>query len=91
MQLFADRSSKAFASQIKPFVDPVYELAMPSTQVGAVSGRSTDFASHIVRSLVDLADIQAMSIFVLFLDLIETFDWILREFVLGRPTNFCGD
>ena len=85
--LLADHSSKAFASQLKSYVDPVYELAMPINQHGATRGRGTDFASHIVRSLIGVADVRCWSVFALFLDLIKAYDRVIRELVLGWPSN----
>ena len=72
--LLSDHSSKAFASQLKAFVDPVYELAMALNQHGGTMGRGTDFASHIARSMLELARLKAWSVFVLFLDLIKAYD-----------------
>ena len=83
--LLSDHSSKGFAGQLKAFVDPAYELAMPPNQHGGTKGRGTDFASHIVRSLLDIAHLKGWSVFVLFLDLIKAYDRVVRELVLGWP------
>jgi hypothetical protein len=85
--LLSDHSSKAFASQLKSFVDPVYELAMPTSQHGGTKGRGTDFASHIVWCTLDIAKLKNWSVFVLFLNLIKAYDRVVWDLVLGWPRN----
>lgn len=56
---------------------------MPRNQFGAVSGRRTDFATHIVRSFIEYCRIASLSLFILFVDLVKAFDRIIREIVFG--------
>ena len=58
---------------------------MPECQNGAVRGRGTDFAGHVIRSLLDLAALASLSVFVLFVDLVKAFDRVIREIVFGFP------
>ncbi|CAK0869748.1 unnamed protein product [Prorocentrum cordatum] len=64
---------------------------MPATQFGAVAQKGTDFASHLVQSLIALAEKNGWSIFVLFIDLVKAFDRVVRESVLGYPDEFQSD
>ena len=54
---------------------------MPRDQFGVVSGRGTDFASHIVRSFIEYTMHASLSYFVLLVDLVEAFDRVISEIV----------
>ena len=66
-----------------------YETAMPQSQYGAVNGRGTDFATHLVRSFLDYCSIASLSVFILFVDLVKAYDRIVREIVLGWSDDAC--
>eukprot|EP00973_Karenia_brevis_P075162 10441243-Karenia_brevis.AAC.1 len=59
-------------------------------QCGAVAHRGTDYASHLVLSMLAYAAATRASIFVLFLDLIKAFDRVVREVVMGMPEESHG-
>ena len=52
-------------------INPKYQNNMPECQNGAMRGKGTDFAGHIIRSLLGLATMGSLSIFVLFIDLVN--------------------
>jgi lactam utilization protein B len=88
--LLADHAAKGLTSIIKEDIDPNYCAHIPSHQYGAVRLRGTDFATHVVSSLIDLAAMLMQSIFVLFVDLVKAFDKVVREVVVGwgeRPEH----
>eukprot|EP00973_Karenia_brevis_P094808 12424279-Karenia_brevis.AAC.1 len=60
---------------------------MPGMQCGAVCHRGTDFAHHLVQTVMLYAKMASLSVFALFLDLVKAFDRIIRELVLGWPDN----
>ena len=60
---------------------------MPLSQHGAVKGRSTDVASHLVRSCASVAALLNLSIFILFVDLVKAFDKVIRQLVMGWGRN----
>ena len=85
--LLSDHSRKSLCKDLYDNIMPLYESRMPRDQFGAVSGRSTDFATHIVRSLFDNCHSAALSFFILFVDLAKAFDRIVREIVFGFPSS----
>ena len=89
--LLADHSGKAFASRIDQVINPVYESNMPESQFGAVSKRGTDYAAHIVQSLIAIAEKRGWSIFVLYVDLVKAFDRVVRELLFGYPSEVPDD
>ena len=52
-------------------------------QCCAVSHGGTDTASHLVRSAFGFASLLNLCIAVIYIDLVKTFDFIIREFALG--------
>ena len=58
---------------------------MPSVQCGAVPRKGTDFATHLVRSVVDYAALMGKSVALIFIDLIKAFDFAIRELAIGWP------
>lgn len=85
--LLATHASKGFANILAEEVDPLYEKNMPECQNGAVASRGTDFAGHIIRCLLGVANLASLSIFVLFIDLVKAFDQAVREIVFGFPED----
>ena len=85
--LLADHASKGFVSRINNSIDPKYSAHMPNDQYGAVAGKGTYFASHLIRSMMDIAEMQNYCTFVLFVDLVKAFDKAVRELVFGWPTS----
>ena len=45
------------------------------------------FAAHTVRSAINYCKINALSVFVLFVDLVKAFDKAIRELVFGMPDS----
>ena len=76
--LLADHSGKALVGRIKNAVEEQYNSGVPLSQYGAVCGRGTDFATHVVRTLASIAERENWSIFSLFLDLVKAFDRVNR-------------
>ena len=66
-------------------VEPLYDAYVPSEQCGATKRRSTDMATHIVRSFIDLAALRGMACSIVCIDLIKAFDCAIRETVIGWP------
>ena len=66
---------------------PAYNAAMPDCQHGAVGGRSTDFATHLVREVISYAASAKLCLFILFIDLVKAFDRVIREITLGWPAE----
>ena len=71
-------------SLLKDQLDEPYLKALPNAQSGRVRNRSTRFVCHTVRLFLDFCRTTHRSVFVLFLDLTKAFDFIVREFVMGR-------
>ena len=83
--LLANHSGKALCRLLADHLRPTYDQHMPKDQYGAVSCLSTDLATHIVRSFFDYSLAAALSVFVLFVDLVKAFDRAIREIVFGFP------
>ena len=64
---------------------------MPSSQYGSVGRSGVDFASHVIRCLVAIADVADMSYCVVFLDLSKAFDKVVWEVMLGWPASVAPD
>ena len=60
---------------------------MPDCQHGAVGGRSTDFATHLVREVISYAASAKLCLFILFIDLVKAFDRVIREITLVWPAE----
>jgi len=85
--LLASHASKGLSNILAADVEPQYNENMPECQNGAVAGRGSDFAGHVIRSLLDLATLASLSVFVLFIDLVKAFDRVVREIVFGFPDD----
>ena len=82
-----DHLAKGLKQHLSHSVVPLYNAAMPDCQHGAVGGRSTDFATHMVREVIAHAAAARLCIFVLFIDLVKAFDRVIREITLGWPAE----
>ena len=89
--LLADHASKALAGAVKRAVDAPYSAHMPECQHGVVAGKGTEVASHLIRTAIDVAKLQRLSVFVLFIDLVKAFDRVIRQLVLGWGDRPPGD
>ena len=83
--LLSSHASKGLANILADEVEPCYNRHLPECQHGAVAGKGTDLAAHMIRSLLDLANLARLSIFILFIDLVKAFDRVIREIVFGFP------
>ena len=82
-----DHLAKGLKQHLSHAVTPAYNAAMPDCQHGAVGGRSTDFATHLVREVIAHAAAAKLCIFILFIDLVKAFDRVIREITLGWPAG----
>ena len=83
--LISDHMSKVFTKVLDSYVHPYYLSYMPDVQCGAVPKKGTDFATHLVRSVIDYAALRGISVAIVFIDLIKAFDFALRELTVGWP------
>ena len=60
---------------------------IPAVQMGAVSRRGTDSGTHMLTSFIDSRSSDNDSIGICFVDLVKTFDRVLRELVMGWPRS----
>ena len=84
--LISDHLSKAFTSIIDDNVNAPYINNISAEQCGGFPNRGTDLATHVIRTSLDIAARDNLSIAVLFIDLTKAFDLVVREFALGWPT-----
>ena len=82
-----DHLAKGLKQHLSHAVNPAYNAAMPDCQHGAVGGRSTDFATHLVREVIAYAAAAKLCLFILFIDLVKAFDRVIREITLGWPAE----
>ena len=83
--LISDHMSKVFTKILNLYVDPYYIKYMPSVQCGGVPRKGTDFATHLVRSVIDFASLKGLSFSIVFIDLVKAFDFTIRELAVGWP------
>ena len=83
--LISDHIGKAASSVLYDAIDDVYHVYVPESQCGAVKKKSGDFATHLLRSVLDYAKARSPSIAIRFVDLVKSFDRLLREIVIGWP------
>ena len=81
--LLADRVGKVLVGRIKDLFEPTYITRMPACQHGAVPGKGTDLASHLVLSAAAAAAMLNLSKYILFVDLVKAFDKVVRQIVYG--------
>ena len=83
--LINDHMGKVGATLLHDRVDDEYHAYVPEAQCGAVKLKGSDFATHLLRTMLDYAAANALSIAILFVDLVKAFDHVLREVVIGWP------
>jgi hypothetical protein len=83
--LLASRMMKVVLVQIMKPLTPVVELRLPAEQLGGVRKRGTDFGIYIISSFLEAAGVEGWSAGVLYVDLVEAFDTVLRELIFGSP------
>ena len=83
--LIGDHMGKVGAALLNDAVDEAYHGYVPESQCGAVKKKGSDFATHLLRTMMDYAAANQLSIAILFVDLTKAFDLVLREVVLGWP------
>ena len=81
--LISDHMSKVFTKILDLYVKPYYLAYVPSVQCGGVPKKGTDFANHVVRSVIDYALLKGLSLGVVFIDLTKAFDFAIRELAFG--------
>ena len=74
---------KAAASTLYDGIDDAYHAYVPQAQCGAVRHKGGDFATHLLRTMLDYAESHKLSIAILFIDLVKAFDRLIREIVIG--------
>lgn len=79
--LISDHLGKAASNVLYEDVDVPYHEYVPEAQCGAVKRRGGDYATHVLRTLLDHAKLMGLSIAILFL--VKAFDRVLREVVIG--------
>ena len=82
-----DHMAKGIKQHLSRAVMPAYGANQPDVQHGAVGGRSTDFAAHLVREVLSHAAAARLSLFILYTDLFKAFDRIIRKVTLGWPAG----
>lgn len=83
--LVADSMAKIPAGLLKDEIMPIANEKLPETQYGGKPGGGTDFPSHTLRLLTEFADAHSMSWCIIFFDLTQAFDRVIREIVYGWP------
>ena len=78
-----DHLAKGYKQWLNEGVRSQYLAGMPDSQHGAVPGRSTDFAAHLVREFLCFCTRARRSCFVMYIDPIKAFDRVIREVTLG--------
>ena len=83
--LVSDHAGKVLSSLLYENIEEKYQRFVGSSQFGGVPAMGTALASHVLRSMMDLARLRHWSIFVLFIDLTKAYDRLIRELVIGWP------
>ena len=89
--LISDHLAKGFVGILKEGMQEKLDAANPSDQYGGRTGGGTDYATYVVKSMIDYARVASMSIFVLFIDLVAACDKVVRELVFGWPHDGGAD
>jgi len=82
--------SKALKIVLAPFVNSAVYANMPGEQHGAMPGKGTDLATHLVLSFLQLCIMRQLCVFAIFIDLTKAFDRAVREIAMGFPSG-CSD
>jgi hypothetical protein len=88
--LVMDHIGKILPDLIKNELAPTIAARLPASQYGGVEGGGTDFPNHTLRLLVEYAKVASLSLFILFVDLSQAFDRVVREVVCGWPQQQQG-
>ena len=76
---------------IKGRIDPLYNSKISLSQCGAVPGRGADLAAHAARSILSYASQMNWSVRMVFIELPNAFDKIVRDLVVGWPDHLPRD
>ena len=82
-----DHAAKGLKQILGAILNDPYQQNMPEAQHGAVAGRGTDYAAHLVHCFMAYCAAQRKSCFVWFVDLVKAFDRAIREIVMGWPSG----
>ena len=74
-----DHAAKGLKQMLSHIVSGPYEANIPEMQHGAVAGRGTDYAAHLVHCFQAYCAATSRSSFAWFVDLVKAFDRIVRE------------
>jgi hypothetical protein len=87
--LIADHAGKVATSLVKDAIEPAVAALLPESQAGGRAGKcvGTDFPAHTMRMMCEYARATNTSIGLLFLDLTQAFDRVLREIAMGWPVD----
>ena len=86
--LIFDHLAKSFIGKLKEPMDCQIEASAPDDQYGGCSGGGTDFPVHIMKSRTAYAAMASVSIIVLFVDLVASYDSAICEIALGLPHSY---
>ena len=89
--LISDHISKVFTALIDIHVNNAYESYIPFSQCGGARKKGTDLAHHVLQSFQEAAQLAGLSSAILFVDLTKAFDLIVREIILGWPSDGMTD
>ena len=81
--LIGDHIAKCIISLLQDSITPKYCEAMLAEQMGGVPSGGTEYASHLIRSVIDYAAMKSLSVFILFVDLEKAYDRVIREILFG--------
>ncbi|CAK0870212.1 unnamed protein product, partial [Prorocentrum cordatum] len=83
--LVADSMAKIPAGLLKDEIMPAAIEKLPETQFGGKPGGGTDFPPRALTLLTEFADAHSMFRRIIFFDLTQAFDRVIREIVYGWP------
>ena len=81
---------KGLKELMAPHVNAPVNTHMPAAQHGAVPGKGTDLACHLVLAFLQWSLMRGWGVFALFIDLSKAFDRVIRELAMGFPAH-CTD
>ena len=81
--LISDHLAKSFIGILKDEVNVQIQQHAPADQYGGCAGGGTDYPANVIRCMLDYARQAALSVFVLFIDLVAAYDKVVREIVFG--------
>jgi len=80
--LLSNVLSKGYRKVVRSRLVPYLNDFVLDTMCGSVLHRGTDFASHILNSVLDLAKFHKRSVVCLFVDVVAAFDSVLHSFIV---------